>query len=69
MRKAEVPFKSSGEVNNFSGRQSGDSSPAATPTHSTNFPNQKQATCTLNQMSALCGSLSILWHCLSLGLE
>lgn len=41
MHKAEVPFKSGGEVNNFSGRQSGDSSPAATPAHSTNFPNWK----------------------------
>ena len=52
MHKAEVPFKSSGEVNNFSGRQSGNSCPAATWAHSTNFPNWKEATCTLNQKQA-----------------
>lgn len=49
MHKAEVPFKSSEEVNSFSGRQSGNSCPAATRAQSTKFSNWKWATYAVNQ--------------------
>lgn len=50
MYKVEVPFKSSGEVNSFAGKQLGNSHLPATWAHgSVNSSNWKWATCTVTQ--------------------
>lgn len=56
MHKAQVPFKSSGDVNSFSGRQSSHSSLAATKAWGINISNWKQAPC-YTEREAGCTSL------------